>query len=661
VGLALSGGGIRSATFALGAMQALARHGWLAKVDYLSTVSGGGYIGASLTWLLHRAWDGTSFTIDGTRFPYGTSRQHAGGTPEAALLHFLRQHASYLTPGNGIGPWSLVAVTLRGLVLSLGIYGALLIGAFLALMAPRVFTPGINAFLGLALALIAVFILLAVVYGVGSLFASAPRAIWYKLRRTYEVFTGRLLWSVVVLLVLGSLPIVAERRAEWMAAASASMTLSGVLSGIWAFFKSQKEAKGRGRIPLGVLAWLGSGLLAYGLLLGAYLIAQHVFGQRLERDPITALLLAVGLAAVAAVLGWFVNANYLSIHRYYRDRLMETFMPDVLRVFTRDPVPPYHKDRAPDRAALHHMCDYGGRSAHGPYHLINTNVVLAASGDPKHRGRGGDNFILSPLYCGSGATGWRSTNSFMDGRMTLPTAMAISGAAVNPNTGAGGEGPTRSALLSFLMSLLNIRLGYWAPNPDRQPRSFVTSRPNYLRPGLPALFSQGLDEWREFVQLTDGGHFENLGLYELIRRRLKVIVLCDGAADPDFSFADFSNALEKIRVDFGVRIEIPALSDLVPTEDAVYPAGAKFAKAGHVTGTIKYPDRPEGHLIYVKTTLIKDLSADIYGYKRAHRQFPDETTGDQFFDEKQFEAYRELGYSLAARMVRDDKVKALLR
>jgi hypothetical protein len=612
VGLAVSGGGIRSATFALGVMQALARHDRLTRIDYLSTVSGGGYIGASLTWLLHKAWNGTQLDV-GANFPYGTRRSHAGGTREAALLHFLRQHGYYLTPGDGIGPWSLVAVALRGLLLSLLVYGSLLVAAFLVPTALKLFANlgpaqdprSINAFLALAAALGMLFFLLAVVYGAGTRLASSQKAIWYRLRRGYEKSTGRLLWVTGLLLVLGSLPLVSAPLAEWTAEVSASMTLSGALAGIWAFFKSRRKEKERGKIPLGIIVWAGTALLAYGVLLAAHVAAEHLFSRTLGEDLGRGLLLAVGLATLAAILGWLVNTNYVSVHRYYRDRLMETFLPDVLRVFNRQPVPPYHPDRAPDRAALHDMCDYRRRGARGPYHLINTNVVLVGSRDPKHRGRGGDNFILSPLYCGSGATGWRRSSAFMRGAMTLPTAMAISGAAVNPNTGVGGEGPTRSALLSFLMSLLNIRLGYWVsnPNPERHSGRPFAPRPNYLRPGLPALFSLGMDEEHAFVQLTDGGHFENLGLYELIRRRVKVIVLCDGAADPDFSFADFANALEKIRVDFGAHIDIE-LSDLIPTEPAIYPEGAKFAKRGHVTGTIKYADNTDGQLIYVKTTLI---------------------------------------------------------
>jgi len=314
-----------------------------------------------------------------------------------------------------------------------------------------------------------------------------------------------------------------------------------------------------------------------------------------------------------------------------------------------------------------------------PYHLINTNVVLESSHIPKFRGRGGDNFILSPYYCGSNATGWCESRDFMDGRMTLPTAMAISGAAVNPSTGIGGQGITRQPLLSMLMGLLNIRLGYWASNPDPNPRKKGATRPhgkqkprgvpNFLFPGLCEIFLRSrLNEEGDFVQLTDGGHFENLALYELIRRRTRLIVLCDGGADPDYQFSDFANAVEKVRVDFGTLIlaDCEDLQPLVPRKKAgtkIAEDDIECAERGYIMCTIIYPDNSQGRLLYLKTTFFEQLSADLYGYKKAHPQFPDEPTSDQFFDERQFEAYRELGFQTAWRMMQDDSIRddALIR
>ena len=162
---------------------------------------------------------------------------------------------------------------------------------------------------------------------------------------------------------------------------------------------------------------------------------------------------------------------------------------------------------------------------------MNTNVVLVDTDDRRWRKRGGDAFLLSPLYCGGTATGWVRTAAYMQwDPLTLPTAIAISGAAANPNTAAGGVGPTRQPLLSLLMALLNVRLGYWVPHPCAE-RQRV---PNHFRAARYELSSRGYEEHQELLQLSDGGHFENLGVYELVRRRVRVIVCCDASADPGF-------------------------------------------------------------------------------------------------------------------------------
>ena len=327
-----------------------------------------------------------------------------------------------------------------------------------------------------------------------------------------------------------------------------------------------------------------------------------------------------------------------------------------------------------DRAELSDMC-----VEHAPYHLVNTNVVLVDSDDPRYRKRGGDAFLLSPLYCGGTAAGWIQTDDYMQrDALTLPTAVAISGAAANPNTGAGGVGPTRRPILSLLMGLLNIRLGYWVPSPrakktKRQPVA------NHFRAAWHELRPRGFTEDRNLLQLSDGGHFENLGVYELVRRRVKVIVCCDAAADPGFDFKDLQVLARRIGTDFGARIKFEddnRLELLIPREpdpqqvqardpdtDA-YPVGACFAERGYIQGTIVYPDESQStSFILLKTTMVRRLGLLLKGYKGANRAFPDQTTADQFFDEEQFEAYRELGYEIADTLLNDQDInlEGLLR
>jgi hypothetical protein len=245
---------------------------------------------------------------------------------------------------------------------------------------------------------------------------------------------------------------------------------------------------------------------------------------------------------------------------------------------------------------------------------------------------------------------------------------------VNPHAGGGGEGITRQPLLSVLMGLFNLRLGYWADNPNRHPvdqrpgsrvmRWLSHFHPNMLSPGLCESFArENLNEHEAQLLLTDGGHFENLGLYELVRRRLALILVCDATADADFKFTDLANAIEKVRTDFGALIDLRSddLAALVPRRPADAPAdtGMPTAQRGYLIAPITYAPHSDdeapsqGLLIYLKATFFEQLSAELHGYRRAHADFPNQPTGDQFFDERQFEAYRELGYMACWRLLED--------
>jgi hypothetical protein len=210
----------------------------------------------------------------------------------------------------------------------------------------------------------------------------------------------------------------------------------------------------------------------------------------------------------------------------------------------------------------------------------------------------------------------------------------------------------RHRMVSMLLSLLNLRLGYWMANPISTKRRI----PNFISPGLRAgFFGRGLREDADLLELTDGGHFENLGVYELIRRELPFIIVSDAGADPGFQFSDLANLVERVRVDFGAKIDFSGeynLDGLLPGSGPERPEAQgrhyRLAARAFAVGTIRYrrdpPGKPSGVVVYFKTTMTPDLPADILGYKAANPQFPDQGTSDQFFDEAQFEAYRELGY-----------------
>ncbi len=236
--------------------------------------------------------------------------------------------------------------------------------------------------------------------------------------------------------------------------------------------------------------------------------------------------------------------------------------------------------------------------------------------------------------------------------------MAISGAAANPYAGGG---LFRNRPVAVLMSLVNLRLGYWVGHPD--PAKRMRSGRSHFNTAWREL-SGKLSEDRPVLQLSDGGHFDNLGIYELVRRRVRLIVACDGTADPEFAFSDFITLLARIEADFGARIvfdRTPGLELFMPTAAAGFPRNTQLAKQGFTIGTIGYSDGSTGDLIYITTTLFKGLGLAALGYKAGNPDFPDQTTADQFFDDAQFEAYRHLGYSVGDAVLADEQCHNILR
>jgi hypothetical protein len=669
-GLALSGGGIRSATFALGVLQAMAGRDLLKHVDYLSTVSGGGYIGSSLLWWLS-GLAGRTFGVrpyadsvpEKEWFPYGTDdpsrwRDRAGLAAGPKLLRNLKENGNYLTPGGGINIMSLIAVVLRGTILNLLFW----IPPIAVLLGVLHVTGGYKMVLGLAIGLLLLFVLAALGYSLATGHAALARRLGYKTRRWTERWAGVLITVALVAGLIASIALAhnglvngiradgGEVRGGQLIAGLAS-TFGGLIAGLVTYFRTMRGLADTVRklpsITTDVIAVLAAGLIIYGILLFCHGLALIVVEHGIWK---LGLLLAVFFLGASI----WVNINHISAHRMYRDRLMEAFMPAydlALKGASRE---------APSAADGMRLDQVDERNS--PFPLINTNLLLVKSKERRRKLRGGDSFVLTPRYCGSNATGWVDCQGLMAGRMTLPTAMAISGAAANPNTGAAGVGLTRNRLISALMAFIGLRLGYWLPNFGRdRPPSWL---PNHVWPGLSTAlpFGHHEDDW--FLELSDGGHFENLGLYELVRRRPRLIIVCDGAQDPDFAFEDLQCAQRRVTADFGATLELTVaeLERLIPCKtDHRFPErDLRLAEKGHIVGKVRYADEQTGTLIYLKTTLLENLPLALLGYRGANPEFPDQSTADQFFDEEQFEAYRELGFITATAMMRDRDVQAAI-
>jgi hypothetical protein len=199
---------------------------------------------------------------------------------------------------------------------------------------------------------------------------------------------------------------------------------------------------------------------------------------------------------------------------------------------------------------------------------------------------------------------------------------------------------TTSPVLSLVLTFFNVRLGWWLGNPGPAgDTTFELRAPKYsVKPILDEAL--GLtDDRNDYVYLTDGGHFENLALFEMVLRRCHLIIVSDAAADAEFRFSDLGNAIRKVRIDLGIPIEFPDSPIFTPQKPntGIYWAVGKIRYS-----CIDGPDT-DGYLLYIKPTVLGIEPRDVLEYKKSHPTFPHQSTADQFFDEPQFESYRILG------------------
>ena len=388
--------------------------------------------------------------------------------------------------------------------------------------------------------------------------------------------------------------------------------------------------------------------------------------------PMVILYTFAGVVLFAVSFCLTPNAN--SLHRLYRDRLSKAFLFDPTRSadggiaraeasldqgrdfgtldrmkLTDLYAAPVEADRIPGQSIAPRL--------HAPYQLINTALNIQGSDFANRRGRNADFFVFSALNVGSEATGYAPTGLVQDDEQSLDlaTAMAISGAAASANMGSSSI-----KALTPTLALLNVRLGYWLKNPR-----YVDDRVRPQRRSTPLYFwseiSGRLYENSDSVYLTDGGHIENLGVYELLRRRCKVIIAVDAEADAPMNFGSLMRLQRYARIDLGVRIDLPwtpirecTRALMARNADKAGDPGAADEHDGaaqgrvHVAiGTIDYGGDDQGYLVYVKSSLNGDENDYIRDYARRNDRFPHETTGDQFFSEEQFEVYRALGFHMA--------------
>ncbi len=386
---------------------------------------------------------------------------------------------------------------------------------------------------------------------------------------------------------------------------------------------------------------------------------------------------AFALLGLAVLNGMFVNVNRFSLHAMYRNRLVRAYLgasnvrvyrqanaPAPARVETvrtgRDPDPFTGFDPR-DNCKLYDLWRPG--QAERPMPIINTTLNLTEGlEDLAWQERKAESFSMTPFFCGNYLGGYRPTYDYggANGGISVGTAVSISGAAASPNMGYSS-----SPALSFLMTLLNVRLGVWLGNTNEMGDGFY-GRPGpgqAVRPLLNELLGRTNRSGR-YVSLSDGGHFDNLGLYEVVLRRCRHVLVSDSGQDEKFAFEDLGNAIRKVRIDFGIpivfkhKILIGRRDDTAQTPDQTV-SGIYCAVA-----TIHYeaidPGAQPGTIVYIKPTVValpeSPIPYDVYSYWRQDSNFPHQSTGDQWFSESQFESYRALGEFIVTMLCGGDPV-----
>jgi hypothetical protein len=709
IGIACSGGGIRSAAFSLGALQVLQRERVLQQSRYLAAVSGGSYI-ASAFCMVRKTWSGTDRPPAGRpghddSDPAAVTDEHPPFFPGSPEEQYLRNRSSYLAPGL-TGKLQLAIRVLIGIGINIGFLALFLIvcgtglgllyGALFPELARHVgadrmcahqlchFTPlalpgGIYwPVIGIAAA--------GVVLGGGAIVAYRWPA---RLRDFAEAWSLRLLLlgaGAAVLLI--GIPLLVSLVRAWGTVRSSAVTVkpsvhpattAGQILGLgaggaatvggaillqlraeWANVKKlEKQVAADAKWYRGLsqrlrlmIAYLAAAVLGPLLALTMTLVASNAVLNLVH--PYVRWIV-FGIAATAfAVIYSVADLTTWSLHPFYRRRLASVFALKRIRRPEREP------PIAKDEAGIAEERDYHLRvrlsetaiphSEHGrqvwPTLLVcaAANVSDDAATPP---GRAVTSFTFSATAMGGplvGAVGTRELEDACDARrasyFTLPAAVAMSGAAISPSMGKMTRRPLR-----FLMALANLRLGVWVPNPRRidmfEKRDHVYPRP---RPSYLARELFGINKLdAPYLYVTDGGHYENLGLVELLRRGCTEIYCFDASND---NFDALGDALSLARSELEVEIELSS-SEMKPAADGI-------ATDNCVKATVRYPgaDAPTAHIYYARAVMTADVPADVLSYHARDPQFPHDSTSDQLYPDQRFEAYRALGACAAQHALR---------
>lgn len=701
VGICISGGGIRSATFALGALDAVRQV--LTKAQWLVAVSGGGYAAGALQLALQPLADSDEDKHEGWKSVAQAADVYGAGSSE---LEHTRLHGRYLA--DGPREWAELAMrVLRGFLMNMLTLAVLVVvlGRLLAHSYPFVdgypwISPGPSGTLGTpptgvlwtAGVLAAAWLLLRAV----TTQVKPDHKKFQRLRAVSDCALG--VAGVVALAGLG-LPLLAWafRAPKWAAPGALSIPsvslVVGYLVALSALAKQPsvraavgrevsrargwwRTAGSRGRnLAATVVVYLGLLALTAGfvVLLGTVLahtgpvLADSTWPGQLPEWVIT-LLLMVGLG----VLIWADQVRW-SLHPFYRERLASAFAVRRLRQGGRVVAKPYDF-----RKEGTNLASYGTQREGFPEVIFC--CAAHVSGEEAPPGRRVVPWTMSGRCVGGQTHGWVSTGELhsavsvspiLKSDLTVQAAQAISGAAFASQMGV------QQRVYSKFLTLTNIRLGSWLPNPtylkelqesDEQQRWALPRLPRARR--LTTLARELAGAFRvdgPLVYVTDGGHYENLGLVELLRRRPAVVYCIDASCDHGGVPRALAAAIELAREELGADIEFddnaahlgagPDHPPANPTDQLNAQLMNRLAVTSVITGTITYPDlgypyhRATAKIVVGKTVLTATTPFALLAYASNHPTFPSDNTSDQWFDASQFDAYHSLGHHVGRIML----------
>jgi hypothetical protein len=689
IGICVSGGGIRAASFGLGALQALQDEAGLLRgenaADYLSAVSGGSYVAGAYALVNCSdrfrpadSPDGTQGIAPGIGSNGGSLAPLAPGSPEA---EHLRRHCRYMIEDGGVRTSSrmllLIVVNLLTVAsivwwfgVMLGDYG--MVGSLL--LPPEIDSPEGLVALQWALAAVAIGLAGWLIHQVGN---GAPAK-----RTRLRTLAGVVLWLLGMAVFCVSTTALATRVTtvplfagpEWIVdnalvvagSVLAIVVITGLLGALSR--RIRRGAPTLQRLNRAGVVFLTLRVVQFGaVLLVAWAIAWMYTAYK---DSGSALPLLVFFGALSAPLVLQRFIDRASPHHPYRDMLTRCF--SVIRTGDTTAARPHD----PNRVLLSELTPPPPRQADSFPELVICAAANLSDVGSTPAGTNALSLVLTPRHLSIPAANvevpiealerYRRPTALGRGwgpAITLPSAVAMTGAAVSPAMGR----QTRTYLRA-LFTTLNIRLGVWLPNVLRQDTrdQAETARDDAsdsqrvkvtMDELVQELFGMHSSKAR-MLYVSDGGHYDNLGLVELLRRRCRVIWCIDASGDVPGRATALAEAILVASGDLGARVEIELdrfeLADELKLKDAVL-------THSHAVGTVHYADRSTGTIVVIKLGLTADSPDNLHEYRRKDRAFPHHSTLNQVFRADRFDAYRSLGWDSAYRAITDDDVVAAVR